>query len=101
MFIIASPVCWARAKVRALRRVGELLVVLGDDPGAAAVGAVEFDQLDPEPLGDERHRAVQLGGEAARDAAGPVGDLDRLAIARLARLDCVSSGSGSIAPPRP
>ncbi len=58
-----------------VERVGELLVVLGDDAGAAAVRAVEGDQLDAELLGDELHRAVQLGGEAARDAAGPVGDL--------------------------
>ena len=44
-----------------VERVGELLVVLGDHAGAAAVGAVELDQLDAEPLGDQRHRAVQLG----------------------------------------
>ena len=37
----------------------------------------------PSLLGDEGHRAVQLGGEAARDAAGPVGDLDLLAITAL------------------
>ena len=55
--------------------VGQLLVVLGDHAGAGAVGAVELDQLDPEALGDQGHRAVQLAGEAARDAAGPVGDL--------------------------
>ena len=53
--------------------VGQLLVVLGDDAGAAAVGAVQFDQLDAEPLGDQRHRAVQLRGEAPGYAPGPVG----------------------------
>jgi hypothetical protein len=71
-----------------VERVGELLVVLGDDPGAAAVGAVEFNQLDPELLGDDRHRAVQLGREAARDAAWPVSELH-------ASSSTVSSGSGT------
>ncbi len=59
-----------------VERVGQLLVVLGDHAGAAAVGAVEGDQLDPERLGDPGHRAVQLRGEASGDAAGPVGDFD-------------------------
>ena len=58
-----------------VERVGELLVVLGDHAGAGAAGAVELDQLDVEQRRDLRHRAVQLGGEAAADAAGPVGDL--------------------------
>ena len=75
MFIIAEPGLLGEGEGAGVERVGELLVVLGDHPGAAAVGAVEGDQLDPEPLGDQRHRAVQLGGEAARDAAGPVGEL--------------------------
>ena len=61
-----------RARVQ---RVGELLVVLGDDAGARAAGAVELDELDVEQRGDLRHRAVQLRGEAAADAAGPVRDL--------------------------
>ena len=42
-------------------------------------GAVNYgllDQLDPQLLGDQGHRPVQLRGEAARDAAGPVGDFD-------------------------
>ena len=64
-----------RARVE---RVGELLVVLGDDAGAAAARAVELDELDVEQRRDLRHRAVQLGGEAAADAAGPVGDLHRV-----------------------
>ncbi len=91
-----------------VERVGELLVVLGDDAGAAAVGAVEGDQLDPEPLGDERHRAVQLGGEAARDAAGPVGDLDLLAhwiasspASAVAASSFLGLDLGSARPPRP
>ncbi len=61
--------------------VGELLVVLGDDAGAAAVGAVELHQLDVQQRRDLGHGAVQLGGEAARDAAGPVGDLHAHAVA--------------------
>jgi hypothetical protein len=60
MFIIESPVCWARAKVRALSVSAELLVVLGDHAGAAAVGAVESTSSIPS-RGDQRHRAVQLG----------------------------------------
>ena len=75
MFIIARPGLLGEREGAGVERVGELLVVLGDHPGAAAVGAVERHQLDPEPLGDQRHRAVQLGREAARDAAGPVGEL--------------------------
>src|SRR5512139_2073596 len=55
--------------------VGELLVVLGDHAGAAAIGAVELDELDAESLGDQAHRAVQLRGETTRYAAGPVGHL--------------------------
>ena len=43
--------------------VGQLLVVLGDHAGAAAVGAVEGHQLEAQPVGDKRHRAVQLGSE--------------------------------------
>ena len=70
-----------------VERVGELLVVLGDDAGAAAVGAVEFDQLDPEPLCDQRHRAVQLGGEAARDATWPVGELHTFSFSSRLGLD--------------
>src|SRR6185312_7773819 len=73
-----------RARVEA---VHQLLVVLGDHAGAAAVGAVELHHLDVELGGDHRHRAVQLGSEPARDAAGPVGDLD-----------AHSSSSGSLSP---
>jgi hypothetical protein len=58
-----------------VERVGELLVVLGDHAGAGAARAVELHQLDVEQWRDLGHRAVQLGGEAAADAAGPVGDL--------------------------
>src|SRR4029079_2369787 len=58
-----------------VERVGELLVVLGDDAGAGAAGAVELDELDVEHRGDLRHRAVRLGGEPAAHAAGPVRDL--------------------------
>ena len=61
-----------RARVE---RVGELLVVLGDHAGAAAGRAVELDELDVQQRRDLRHRAVQLRGEAAADAAGPVRDL--------------------------
>jgi hypothetical protein len=64
-----------RARVQ---RVGELLVVLGDDARAAARGAVELDELEVEQRGDLRHRAMELGREAAADAAGPVGDLHRV-----------------------
>ena len=38
-----------RARVQ---RVGELLAVLGDDAGAAALRAVELDELDVEQRGD-------------------------------------------------
>jgi hypothetical protein len=66
MFIIPRPVSWASANVRArVQRVGELLVVFGDHAGTAAVGAIERHELDPEPVGHQRHRAVQLGREAA------------------------------------
>src|SRR5262249_12674177 len=61
-----------RARVE---RVGELLVVLGDHAGAAAARAIQLDQLDVEQRCDLGHRAVQLGGEAAAHAAGPVCDL--------------------------
>src|SRR3712207_7811618 len=47
--------------------------VLGDDARAAAGGAVELHELEVEERGDLLHRAVQLRGEAAADAAGPVG----------------------------
>ena len=57
-----------------VERVRELLVVLGDHAGAAAGGAVELDELDVQQRRDLRHRAVQLRGEAAAHAAGPVGD---------------------------
>ena len=46
-----------RARVQG---VGELLVVLGDDARAAAVRAVELDQLEVEHGRDLRDRAVQL-----------------------------------------
>src|SRR5207248_8434820 len=59
-----------------VQRVHELLVVLGDHAGAAAVRAVELDQLDVEPGRHGGHRAVELRGEAARHAAGPIRDLD-------------------------
>ena len=58
-----------------VERVRELLVVLGDHAGAAAGGAVELDELDVQQRRDPRHRAVQLRGEAAAHAAGPVRDL--------------------------
>ena len=61
-----------RARVE---RVRQLLVVLGDHARSATVGAVELDQLDVQQWRHLRHRAVQLGGEAAAHAAGPVGDL--------------------------
>ena len=64
-----------RARVQ---RVGELLVVLGDDAGAAARRAVELDELEVQHRRDLGHRAVELGREAAADAAGPVGDLHRV-----------------------
>jgi succinate dehydrogenase / fumarate reductase iron-sulfur subunit len=74
-----------------VERVGELLVVLGDDAGAGAVGPVELDQLAPEALGDQAHRPVQLGGEAARDTARPIRNLE------IGHQALPSSGSGSIA----
>ena len=61
-----------------VQRVGELLVVLGDDAGAAAGRAVELDELEVQQRCDVLHRAVQLGRETAADAAGPVGDLHRV-----------------------
>ena len=78
-----------RARVE---RVRELLVVLGDHARAGAAGAVELDQLDVQQRRDLRHRAVQLGGEAAADAAGPVGDLH-------AALPSVSGAVGLSPPP--
>src|SRR5205807_106937 len=75
-------------------RVRELLVVLGDDAGAGAAGAVELDELDVEQRRDLRHRAVQLGGEAAADAAGPVRDLHCSSASSLAV--SVSSCSGGV-----
>ncbi len=48
-------------------------------PAPQQLARSRVDQLDPELLGDQRHRAVQLRREAARDAAGPVGDFDLLA----------------------
>ena len=74
-----------------VERVGQLLVVLGDHAGARAAGAVELDQLDVQQRRDLRHRAVQLGGEAAAHAAGPVGDLHTLALPS----GLAGSGSGS------
>ncbi len=59
--------------------VGQLLVVLGDHAGATAGGAVEGDELDVEHRRDHGHRAVQLGGETAAHAAGPVRDLHAVA----------------------
>ena len=79
MFIIASPVCWARAKVRALSVSASSWLCSAITPAPQQLARSSVDQLDPELLGDQRHRAVQLGGEAARDAAGPVGDLHVLA----------------------
>ena len=49
MFIIAQPGLLGEREGAGVERVGELLVVLGDHAGAAAVGAVELDQLDAEP----------------------------------------------------
>ena len=48
MFIIVSPrpgLLGQRERPR-VQRVGELLVVLGDDAGAAARRAVELDELE-------------------------------------------------------
>src|SRR3712207_6957311 len=50
----------SRARVQ---RVDELLVVLGDHAGAAAVRAVELDHLDVELRRDLRHRPVQRSEE--------------------------------------
>jgi hypothetical protein len=58
-----------------VERVDQFLVVLGDHSGAAAVGAIELNELEVEPGGDSRHRPVELRCEAARYAAGPVGEL--------------------------
>jgi multidrug efflux pump subunit AcrA (membrane-fusion protein) len=58
-----------------VERVRELLVVLGDDAGAAAGRAIELDELDVQQRRDLRHRAVKLRGEAAAHTAGPVRDL--------------------------
>ena len=79
MFIIESPVCCASAKVRALRVSASSWLCSAMTPAPQQLARSKFDQLDPKSLGDEGHRAVQLGGETARDAAGPVGDFDRLA----------------------
>jgi hypothetical protein len=57
-----------------VERVGQLLVVLGDDAGAAARGPVELDELDVEQRSDLRHRAVELRREPAAHAARPVRD---------------------------
>ena len=62
-----------------VERVGELLVVLGDHPRAAAGSTVQLDELDVQQRRHLRHRAVQLRGEATADASGPVGDLHRFA----------------------
>ena len=52
MFIIRSaPVCLGEREGARVERVGELLVVLGDDAGAAAVRAVELDELDVRAVG--------------------------------------------------
>ena len=48
MFIIEQPGLLGEREGAGVERVGQLLVVLGDHAGAAAVGAVEFDQLDAE-----------------------------------------------------
>ena len=80
MFIIIGAVrdllLGERERAR-VERVRELLVVLGDHAGAAAGGAVELDELDVQHRRHLRHRAVQLRGEAAAHAAGPVRDLHR------------------------
>ena len=54
MFIIGRPGLLGEGEGAGVERVGELLVVLGDHAGAAAVGAIELDELDAEPLGDQR-----------------------------------------------
>ena len=107
----SAPRSAGPARRSGVERVGKLLVVLGDHASARAVGPIQLDQLDPEAVGDQGHRAVQLGGEAAADAAGPVRDLDRAAIRRPPWTASpsvtweASSGSGSIAararPPPP
>ena len=63
-----------------VQRVGELLVVLGDHAGAGAARAVQRDELEVEQRRDLRHRSVQLWGEAAAYAAGPVGDLHQVVL---------------------
>jgi hypothetical protein len=68
-----DPLCH-RERPR-VQRVGKLLVVLGDHTRAAAVRAVELDELEVELGGDLRDSPMQLGGEAARDAAGPIRQL--------------------------
>src|SRR5262249_16222342 len=86
-----------RARVQ---RVGKLLVVLGDHAGSAAAGAVELDELDVEHRRDLGHRAVQLGGEAAAHAAGPVGDLHQLSLP-FSPLPPPGPSWGATAPPPP
>jgi hypothetical protein len=75
--------------------VDELLVVLGDHAGPAAIGAVELDQLDPQSVGDERHRPVQLGREPARHAPRPVRNLHRSACSSGSGSTCASGASSS------
>src|SRR2546427_5052843 len=85
-----------------VERVGELLVVLGDHAGARAAGAVELYQLDVEQRRDLRHRAVQLGREAAAHAAGPIGDLHAPALSSAppeAIGTCSPAAPGSLVAP--
>ena len=85
-----------------VQRVGQLLVVLGDHARAGAARAVELDELDVEQRRDLGHRAVQLGGEAAAHAAGPVGDshasLPSLAASCPAPTACPRRSRGCDAP---
>ena len=79
MFIIRSAPsaisCWASANVRALSVSASSWLCSAITPAPRAARAVELDELDVQQRRDLRHRAVQLGGEAAAHAAGPVGDL--------------------------
>ncbi len=74
-----------QSKGARVQRVGKLLVVLGNHAGPAAVGPIELNQLDVEQRSDLGHGPVQLGCEAAADAAGPVSNLH----------DAVASSSSS------
>ena len=96
MFIIASPVDWARAKVRALSVSASSWLCSAITPAPQQLARSSVDQLDPEALRDERHRAVELGREPARDAAGPVGELHPVSCSSDAVLGLVAA-AGDVA----